>query len=318
MADDFERGGSKLYAALSRSLADDPIVPAIVGEHKPLWEAPLRLFGGVHYLELSGIVQHPWPKLRGVLEANRDWLARFVAEHPVQTNEVQRCWGLLPAFLTVADGRAVDLVELGPSAGLNLFWDTYRYQYESSKWGPPDAEIVLEGTVVAPPPVELFGREIEVRTRLGIDQAPVDLADETQVLLLQAFVWADHRERLERLRRAIDRVRRRPPEIVCGDYVRLLPEVLSRRDPGRFALIFNSATLSYLPDQERTRLEATIEEAGSRGPLAWVSYEFARQDQPLGERFEEAFTVEVRTWPKGERRVLARSDGHGNRLRWVA
>jgi hypothetical protein len=59
MADDFERGGSKLYAALPRSLADDPVVAGIVGEQRPLWEAPLRLFGGVHYLELSGVVQHP-------------------------------------------------------------------------------------------------------------------------------------------------------------------------------------------------------------------------------------------------------------------
>ena len=82
MADDFEQGGSKLYASLARSLADEPVVEAIVGDHEPRWEAPLRLFGGVHYLELSGMVQHPWAKLRGVLEANRDWLARFVAEQP--------------------------------------------------------------------------------------------------------------------------------------------------------------------------------------------------------------------------------------------
>jgi hypothetical protein len=117
MADDFEQGGSKLYASLARSLADDPVVEALVGEHEPKWEAPLRLFGGVHYLELSGMVQHPWAKLRGVLEANREWLARFVAEQPIQTNEVQRCWGLLPAFLTVADGRRLDLIELGRAAG---------------------------------------------------------------------------------------------------------------------------------------------------------------------------------------------------------
>ena len=145
MADDFERGGSKLYAALARSLADDPVVADIVGDHEPRWEAPLRLFGGVHYLELSGVVQHPWPKLRGVLEANRDWLARFVAEHPVQTNEVQRCWGLLPGFLSVADDRPLDLIELGPSAGLNLFWDDYRYRYGDRIWGKPGAPLELGG-----------------------------------------------------------------------------------------------------------------------------------------------------------------------------
>jgi hypothetical protein len=95
MADDFERGGSKLYAALSRSFAEDPIVADIVGGHDPLWEAPLRLFGGVHDLELSGVVRHPWPKLRGVLEANRDWLALDV-----------RSWPGEPRRLAHLDGHA--------------------------------------------------------------------------------------------------------------------------------------------------------------------------------------------------------------------
>ena len=53
----------------------------------------------------------------------------------MQTNEVQRAWGLLPAFLFVADGRPFDLLELGPSAGLNLLWDRYRFRYSSGTWG---------------------------------------------------------------------------------------------------------------------------------------------------------------------------------------
>ena len=146
MADDFERGGSKLYAALARAFADDPVVADIVGDHRPRWEAPPRLFGGVHYLELSGVVQHPWLKFRGVLESQRDWLKRFVAEQPVQTNEVQRSWALLPAFLTVADGRPLDIIELGPSAGLNLFWDRYRYPVRRDGWGSADARSSCRAT----------------------------------------------------------------------------------------------------------------------------------------------------------------------------
>ena len=157
-----------------------------------------------------------------------------------------------------------------------------------------------------------------MRTRLGIDQSPVDVSDAQQALLLQAFVWADHRERLERLRRAISGARRRPPALVQGDYVRVLPEILEQRDPARTALVFNSATLSYLRDEERQELAATIERAGSRGPVAWISYEFARGEDVTGDSFEEAFTLEARTWPGGDGRVLSRSDGHGNRLRWVA
>ena len=44
---------------------------------------------------------------------------------------MQRCYALLPAFLACADGRPLDLIELGPSAGLNLLWDRYAYAYEA-------------------------------------------------------------------------------------------------------------------------------------------------------------------------------------------
>jgi hypothetical protein len=312
MADDFERGGSKLYAALSRSLADDPVVAAIVGEHKPMWEAPLRLFGGVHYLELSGVVQHPWPKLRGVLEANRDWLARFVAEHPVQTNEVQRCWGLLPAFLTVADGRLVDLVELGPSAGLNLFWDRYRYRYGEAFWGDPHAPLVLSGAAEEGPPRELFATEVAVRGRAGIDRRPVDVTTDHGAHLLEAFVWADQADRLDRLSKAIAIARTDPPRLMQGDYVEILPALLAARDLKALTVVFHSVSTVYLREDERVRLDEIFEAEGEKGSLARVSYEFVREE--IG---YESFALDVQTWP-GEARRLARLDGHANGMEWVA
>jgi len=314
----FAAGGAPTYARLAEEHAADPIIAELGEGVKPRWQVPLRLFGAVHYLVLSGEEPDAWERFGEVLRERKDWIRRFVVEQPVQTNEVQRCWALLPAFLWAVGGQAVDLIELGPSGGLNLYWDTYRYRYEGRAWGPTDAELELDGVVLAPPPAELFERTVDVRTRLGIDQSPVDVSDEQQALLLQAFVWADHRERLERLRGAIERARRRPPELVQGDYVRLLPEILEQRDPSRTALVFNSATLSYLRDEEREELAATIESAGSRGSIAWISYEFARGEDVTGDSFEEAFTLEARTWPGGEPLVLSRSDGHGNRLRWLA
>jgi hypothetical protein len=313
MGDDFERGGSKLYASLSRSLADDPVVAAVVGEHKPLWEAPLRLFGGVHYLELSGVVQHPWPKLRGVLEANRDWLARFVAEHPVQTNEVQRCWGLLPGFLKVADKRPVDLIELGPSAGLNLFWDRYRYRYGERRWGPASAALELTGEAEGGPPPDLLRTEVTVRRRMGIDRHPVDVTTEHGARLLEAFVWADQTERLERVRRAVEIVRSDPPRLMQGDFVEVLPPLLARRDLDALTVVYDSASTIYLAEEDRSQLEETMEQEGRRGALAWVSFEFTR-DQGIG---YEGFVLDVRSWPGGAKR-LAHLDGHANHMEWVA
>jgi hypothetical protein len=313
MADDFERGGSKLYASLARSLADDPVVADIVGDHKPRWEAPLRLFGGVHYLELAGMARHPWPKLRGVLEANRDWLARFVAEHPVQTNEVQRCWGLLPGFLSVADGRPFDLIELGPSAGLNLFWDRYGYRFGERRWGPDDARLELSGRAEGGPPAALLERSVEVRGRVGIDRRPVDATTDHGARVLEAFVWADQPDRLDRVRRAIEIVRSDPPRLMEGDFVEVLPALLAERDLDALTVVYHSAAAVYLREDDRSRLVSALEEEGARGALAEVSFEFTRDDDIA----YEGFALDVQTWP-GERRRLALLDGHANHLEWVA
>jgi hypothetical protein len=113
----------------------------------------------------------PWAAFWGVLEQHADWLAAFVRDRPVQTNEVQRCWVLLPIFLTVARlaGRPLDLVEFGASAGLNLLWDRYGYRYEAGSWGDASSPLQLRGEERSAVPVELLGTQVEVRRRVGID-----------------------------------------------------------------------------------------------------------------------------------------------------
>ena len=246
MADDFEQGGSKLYASLARSLADDPVVESLVGGHEPKWEAPLRLF-------------------RGVLEANRDWLARFVAEQPIQTNEVQRCWGLLPAFLTVADGRRLDLVELGPSGGLNLYWDRYAYRYGEERWGDHRAGLELSGRAEGGPPRELLRAQVEVGRRIGIDRRPVDVTTDHGARLLEAFVWADQTDRLERVRRAIEIAREDPPRLLEGDYIEVLPALLAERDLDALTVVYHSVSTVYLSQEERDRLDESLAAGGRRG-----------------------------------------------------
>ena len=54
-----------------------------------------------------------------------------------------------------------DLVELGPSAGLNLVWDRYRYRYEAGEWGREDAVLGFEGEERRPVPGELLELEAD-------------------------------------------------------------------------------------------------------------------------------------------------------------
>jgi hypothetical protein len=279
---------------------------------------PLRLFGGVHYLELAGVEPYAlsgeWRDFRSALESQREFLARFVRDQAVQTNEVQRCYALLPAFLELArasGAETLDLVELGPSAGLNLLWDRYAYAYRAGRWG--SSELQLGGVEYEPVPREVLARRVGVRRRLGIDLKPVDVTSRHGALLLHAFLWPGRIERAQRLRSAIRILRREPPTLVRGDYVELLPSVLGERDDGALTVVFQTASTGYIGRERRAELRALLEAAGRDGPLGWIS---TRAAEELEEDRSEGYELEVGLWPGGERRLLLRCDFHGSWLRW--
>ncbi len=301
-------GRSPLYANLCRRLAEDARVDRLVDE----WtrHLPLRLLGGLHYLVLDG--RADWDDVDSALVEHAEFLRRFVAEQPVQTNEVQRSWVLLPCFLRVAERAAaerLDLLELGPSAGLNLVWDRYRYSYERGSWGERDAPLALRGDERSAVPARLLQLRPRVRRRLGVDRAPIDVTSEEGARLLECFVWADQRERLERLRLAIAAVRSDPPQLVRGDFVELLPELLAGREAGALTVVFQSAVLGYLDDEGRTRVRQTLRDEGERGPLAFVSAGRPRRDEPV-------WGLRVIVWPDGEREFVGHADYHGAWIEW--
>ena len=232
----------------------------------------------------------------------------------MQTNEVQRCFALVPAFLTLArdhGAAALDLVELGPSAGLNLLWDRYAYRYRAGLWG--SSELLLHGVEYQPVPREVLARRVEVRRRLGIDLKPVDVTTVEGARLLRAFIWPGRVERAQRLRQAIGILRDEPPTLVRGDYVELLPSVLAERDDEALTVVFQTASTGYIGAERRAELRELLEAAGREGPLGWVS---TRAVEELEEDRDDSYELEVALWPGGERRFLLRSDFHGNWIRW--
>lgn len=298
-------GRSRLYEELLTAWADDPVALELVGPD-PAWDAPLRLAGGLHFLVLGGEASWDDP-----LEDHRDFLQEFVATHGVQTNEVQRSWVLLPLLLRVAqrmDAEAFDLVELGPSAGLNLVWDRYRYRYEAGKWGRPDAVLSLDGEERRPVPGNLLELEPMVRGRIGIDRSPIDVTTEDGARLLRSFVWAGQDDRMRRLDQAIEAVRADPPELVRGDYVEALPEVLAAQPTDALTIVFQTASFGYIGDEGRARVRAVLEEAGAKRQLAFISTGKPRDGDDWGLR--------IVYWPGGEREFAGHADFHGSWLQW--
>ena len=276
----------------------------------------------MHHLVLSGTapdaLSGDWDDFAGALVEHEDEIRRCVRVQDVQTNEVQRCVVLLPALLTVATetGLPIELLELGPSAGLNLLVDRYRYVYAAGTWGPEPAplELVAEerGRTV---PAELLARPLDVRRRRGIDLAPVDATTEAGYLLLRSFLWPGLEDRVRRLDAAVATLRAEPepPELIQGDYVALLPGVLEERPSDAVTVVFQTASTGYLPAEAAERLREALDAAGADGrPLAWVSTRRHDEREGSGEHF---FELEVRRWP-GPPRLAAHVDFHGNWLEW--
>jgi hypothetical protein len=219
-----------LYAALCRRLAVDERVSALAPDLR--WDFPLRLLGGLHYLVLGG--EATWEGLDGALATRGEFLARFAAEQPVQTNEVGRTAAVLRGIEALGRDR-VDLLELGTAGGLLLYPDRY---YDAS---------------------------FEIVRRRGIDRNPIDVTTDDGARLLEAFVWPDQTDRIERLRAAIDVVRREPPELIQGDYVDVLEEHVQGQ-----TLVMSCVTTMYLDDDRYAELVEKL-----RG-VDWLSLEGPR------------------------------------------
>lgn len=304
-------------AALVRACGADPLVRALVPP-EPAWDVPHRVLAAVDYLVLGGeaddyrAAADPWRAFRAIVEERRDWVEDFVRRRPIQTNEPQRCWALLPLFLTVARaaGRPLDLLELGTSAGLNLLWDRYRYAYTGGEWGPADAPLALRGEERAAFPAELLATEVEIRRRRGVDLAPVDATREEGLRLLQCFTVDE--DRRERLRRAVGVLRRDPPELVRGDYLELLPSLLAERDDGALTVVFQTISTIYLPLDDRDRLRAAVDRAAADAPLAWISTPTPEEHGLRGRQYP----LELALWPGHGRALVGEMANGGEWLDW--
>lgn len=287
----------------------------------------LRLAGGLHALVLSAADQElvaVYPPnvvadaiLAGALSAairrNDAFLASFLASPP-QTNETARAAMLLPGFLAIARETRLPLAltEIGSSAGLNLFFDRFRYDYDGHDWGPAGSEARLSPAVRgAAPPLE---GDLRIAGRAGSDIAPVDLLDPASRLRLRSYVWADQTARLDRLDAAIVIAADEALTLEAEDAADFVRARLARRVPGQAFVLFHSIMWQYMPAASKRGVLAALEEAGS---LATADAPIARlRMEPLGPAPHA--TLSLTMWPGGRTRRLAHCDFHGRWIEWFA
>ncbi len=325
---------SPLYEYLSLHIARDPEILELATHAQKGQPVPNLLLGAVQFLLLQGVEgeQHPlsafyfsiplssskradlYPLFRAFCFERWDEIRQLMETHLVQTNEVRRCACLLPAFELVSrrvERRPLSLIEIGASAGLNLLWDRYGYDYgEGGRCGDEHSTVQLLCTLRGEKRPDLPTTFPTVASRIGIDLHPIDVHDAEATLWLRALVWPEHEKRIRLLNNALAIAQQDTPQIVAGDALVVLPEMMAAVPADTTLCLYHSFVINQFAPEARQRLEALFAQEATRRDLYIVSIAWFAGDFPLLRL--TAYEGGVRT-----ERLLARCSGHARWMEWV-
>lgn len=291
---------------------------------------PLRLAGALHRAVLDGsdaklaacyaAGEIAASDLDSALTRHAALLAQYL-QSPPQTNDPQRSAVLLGGFLRLAQlwpGVPLQTCEIGASAGLNLSWDSYAYDFGGWQHGEPQtAPLLLRCRWAGAQPPALRPRVV---ARAGCDVAPLDARNSTDRQRLLSYIWAGQPERLARVTLALDHAAACDIEIVRSAAADFLAARLQQRNaqkdkPSGFVL-YHSIVWQYIARDEQQRITATMQQAGAtataQAPLAWLRFEpgQARDGADL------TLTVWDGSSPQAREERLGAGDYHGRWMRW--
>ena len=321
-----------LYTALAEGVSDDAHVLEIAfSARRP--PVPNLLFAAVHYLLLRGaapalssfyasltpdpgLAVDSYPHFRDFCMEHESELRDLMSTRLVQTNEVARCSYLRPAFAFIADetqGLPLSLVDVGASAGLNLLWDRYAYDYEGhgltgDRRSPVRIAVEVRGDHSPPIPHD----SPSVAFRIGVDLNPVDVKDPDSALWLRALVWPGHERRADRLQAALSLALSNPPALVAGDVLNVLPAILVNVPARTTLCIFHNHALNQFSQEDRHLFTALVDECSKDREVYLLSAE--------GRRGQGFVSLELARIRNGDRSVreLAKVAPHGRWLEWTA
>lgn len=327
--------GSQMYTALFTELLEDyemggRTYALLAGRStQPIHEAiPLRLAAAIHRVVLQGndarLARH-YPSVGG--KPGEDFPSDFIAymrdhldviesalSQQVQTNEVGRSVVhlMLSHWITTLGVSEFDFFEVGTSAGLNLNFDRFYSCFKQLRMGDSSSSLRFMGDWFATEP--LVPREAaRVVKRRGMDPYPIDVTYPEGEQRLLSFVWPDQRERLQRLRTAIEIAKQHPPQIDQESADTWIERVLVKPQD-RAVLVFHSIVWQYLGESVQKRFVSALHEAGSKAthdkPLIWARME------PAG----PVADVRVTVWSGADDMRefhLCDVGYHGQQMRWV-
>lgn len=276
------RGSSDLYEHLALHIAEDEELLALASHANVGQPVPNLLLGAVHFLLLTGrehqlreyypsLAARPGPvdqsftHFRDFCRTYTDQIISILQNKSVQTNEVRRCTYLYPLFCFIyhKTNRPLSLVEIGTSAGLQMFWDQYAYTYGTGQiFGNKDSAVHLTAEIRGGNQPLLYPNSPPVSSRIGIDLHINDLSNAEDHLWLRALIWPEHLERVQLFENAAGHLNRQPPTLIEGDGVALLPQIAQRIAADSTLCVFHTHVANQIPDEVKHKLLDTIRHIG--------------------------------------------------------
>jgi hypothetical protein len=309
-------GQSPCFEAWARGVAADPDVLAWLERLPVLKRQPNLVFAAARWH--GAPAPGSYAGLREALLGDDGPIIATILGRRTQTNEVGRLATLVPAFGVAArdSGEPLALVEVGPSAGLCLYPDRYRY-----RWRGPDGETVLGVGPDLPcrvdGPVSFPAEVPQVAWRAGVDLHPLSVQDQDAMDWLEMLVWPEQEDRRVRLRAAIDIAAAEPPYLVRGDLLDELPALVAEAEAFGRVVVFHSAVIAYLEPADRRRFADLMRGLVAADACHWVSNE-APGVLPEVTSTAPAAPTDRRSFVLGlDGQAVAWTHGHGSSLTWL-
>lgn len=323
---------SPLYTNLALRVAEDPELLRLATSAQEKAALPNLFFATVHLLLLKGEhhqlaafypslnnssrhYDYVYPYFRSFVLEHQEEIQEILMTHSVQTNEVGRCAVLVPAFELVAartNREPLTMIEIGSSAGLTLLWDRYHYRYgDGLECGDPNSPVKIDCSLHGEMRPPIPGQLPKVASRLGIDLSPIDVNDAENVQWLRALVWPDNQKRARQLEPAIRLVKQAPQEIITGNALDILPNLIDKVPDKAPLCIYHSFTLTLASGKPREKLHSLLTNASTKRDLflVWIEWATDSETPLLGlAKFRKGIKTET---------ILARCHSHGEWLEWL-
>jgi hypothetical protein len=346
---EYLRISSPLFSALARGCAEDNDIAGLVAAARPGQPIILLLCVAQYLLlrspdeklaryfpsitAMPAPVDEAFPSFRDFCLDRRAEVLDLMARRTVNTNLVEKASSLLPGMLHIARlaGEPLTLLEICCSAGMNLMFDEYHYDYGPfGTVGRADSPVRLQSKVIGTgrPPIEGIPR---IATKVGIDLVKMDPSSPLDALWMEAVLQPEWKLEREHLRAALSIRVRHEVRTVIGDALEVAPPLFEEL-PGTLCVLL-SYCLGQWSEEAKAGLDEALRHASRHRDIHRLDIDMLHNEPPQAIRGrlaklvaggipinQKCFPSRVEhTWyAKGHAtpRILAHSDGFGVWVDW--